>query len=131
MAYVHHARQLGARFQTNNAAKSIVVEGGAVRAVETEQGRITCDKVVNAAGAHAYHIAKSVGLELPIVPVRHEYFVTIEATGLDPSLPVIRIPDSTLYLRAEVNSLLCGGWEPHGMSVNPHDYPISSRSPQH
>ncbi len=57
------------------------------------------------------HIARSVGLDLPIVPVRHEYFVTVHAEGLQPNLPVVRIPDSTLYLRRD-QLLLCGGWEP-------------------
>src|SRR2546430_11530199 len=32
--------------------------------------------VIDAAGAHAYHVAKLVGVELPIVPVRHEYYIT-------------------------------------------------------
>ena len=129
MAYVHHARRLGVRFQTNSAARNIVLDNGRVCAVETALGRIECQTVVNAAGAHAYHIARSVGLELPIVPVRHEYFVTIEADGLDPGLPVVRIPDSTLYLRAEVNALLCGGWEPQGMSVDPTKFPLDVDPP--
>ena len=129
MAYVHHARRMGARFQTNAAAVDVVVKEGRVSAVETTQGRIECQIVVNAAGAHAYHIAKSVGLDLPIVPVRHEYFVTVEAEGLDPNLPVVRIPDSTLYLRAEVNALLCGGWEPRGVSVQPQEFGLSANPP--
>ena len=129
MAYARHARQLGARFQTNTAVTGVVTEAGRVRAVETAQGRIECQTVVNAAGAHAYHIAKSVGIELPIVPVRHEYFVTVEAQGLEPSLPVVRIPDSTLYLRAEINAILCGGWEPQGLSVDPKQYSIGADAP--
>ena len=129
MAYARQARRLGARFHTNTAAEKVVVKDGRVCAVETNQGRIECQSVVNAAGAHAYHIAKSVGLELPIVPVRHEYFVTVEAEGAEPMLPVVRIPDSTLYLRAEVNALLCGGWEPQGMSTSPAMYPINMDPP--
>jgi glycine/D-amino acid oxidase-like deaminating enzyme len=85
--------------------------------------------VVNAAGAHAYHIARSVGLELPIVPVRHEYFITVHAEGLQPDLPVIRIPDSTLYLRAEINSLLCGGWERAALSTDPRQYAVGTNPP--
>jgi glycine/D-amino acid oxidase-like deaminating enzyme len=129
MSYVHHARQQGVRFHTNTAVKQVIVDQGRVRGVETSQGTIECDTVVNAAGAHAYHIARSVGVELPIVPVRHEYFITVEAQGLDPSLPVVRIPDSTLYLRAETNALLCGGWEPKGMSVAPSQFGIDEDPP--
>jgi glycine/D-amino acid oxidase-like deaminating enzyme len=129
MSYVAHARRLGARFQTKTAVQSIIVDGGRVRGVDTDRGRIECDMVINAAGAHAYHIARSVGLELPIVPVRHEYFVTVHAEGLQPDLPVLRIPDSTLYLRAEINSLLCGGWEPKALSTDPRKFPLDKEPP--
>ncbi len=129
MSYVRQARKLGVQFLTSSAVTNVDVQDGRVRAVETDENQIECNAVMNAAGAHAYHIAKSVGLELPILPVRHEYFVTVEANGLKPSLPVVRIPDSTLYLRAEVNALLCGGWEPKGLSVDPTTFPLDVDPP--
>jgi glycine/D-amino acid oxidase-like deaminating enzyme len=129
MSYVAHARRLGAQFQTRTRVQHIHVHNGRVSGVETDRGRIECAMVINAAGAHAYHVARSAGLELPIVPVRHEYFVTVNADGLEPGLPVLRIPDSTLYLRAEINSLLCGGWEPKGLSVDPRKFALESDPP--
>ena len=129
MSYVAHARRLGVHFQTRTAVRQIVVKNDRVTAVETDGGTIECEMVVNAAGAHAYHIARSVGLELPIVPVRHEYFVTVHADGLESSLPVIRIPDSALYLRSEINSLLCGGWERKGLSTDPRQFTLASNPP--
>jgi glycine/D-amino acid oxidase-like deaminating enzyme len=129
MSYVSHARRLGARFQTNRAAQKILVKNGRVKGVETDGGVIECDMVINAAGAHAYHVASWVGLELPIVPVRHEYFITVHADGLESTLPVIRIPDSALYLRAEVNSLLCGGWERQGLSTDPRQFAAAENPP--
>jgi hypothetical protein len=74
--------------------------------------------VINAAGARTTSPGR--GLELPS-SVRHEY-LAVNAPGLDPTLPVIRIPDSTLYLRAEINSLLCGGWEPEALSTDPRQF---------
>jgi glycine/D-amino acid oxidase-like deaminating enzyme len=129
MSYVAHARRLGARFLTKTAVRNVVVKDGRVRGVETEAGPIECEMVINAAGAHAAHIARNVGLDLPIFPVRHEYFITVHAEGLQPTLPVLRIPDSTLYLRAEINSLLCGGWEPKGVSLEPGSYQLSETPP--
>ena len=129
MSYVAHARRLGVRFQTKTAARDIIVKDNCVRAVDTDAGPIECEMVINAAGAHAYHVAKKVGLELPILPVRHEYFVTVQADGLQPGLPVVRIPDSTLYLRAEINALLCGGWEPIGLSTEPQRFTLSTNPP--
>ena len=110
MAYAAHCRKAGARLMTSTTVREVLLENGRVQGVVTDQGTVRCRMVINAAGAHAQAIAKSVGLELPIVPVRHEYFVTVPAEGLDPALPCVRIPDETLYLRAEVNALLLGGW---------------------
>jgi glycine/D-amino acid oxidase-like deaminating enzyme len=129
MSYVAHARRLGVRFQTKTAVTKVLLKGGRVSGVETDSGPIACAMVINAAGAHAAHIAQTVGLDLPILPVRHEYFVTIHANGLEPSLPVLRMPDSTLYLRAEINSLLCGGWEPAAMSTEPNLFTLATSPP--
>jgi len=129
MAYVHQARKLGVRFMTDTAVTDLVHPNGSITGVVTSKGTIECETVVNAAGAHAYHIARLAGLELPIIPVRHEFFVTVHAPGLEPSLPVMRIPDATLYLRAEVNSLLVGGWEPHGLSTDPQAIALENDAP--
>jgi glycine/D-amino acid oxidase-like deaminating enzyme len=53
----------------------------------------------------------------------------VHVDGLQPTLPVVRIPDSTLYLRAEINSLLCGGWEPTGLSADPRKYALDANPP--
>jgi glycine/D-amino acid oxidase-like deaminating enzyme len=130
MAYATRARRAGARFQTNTTALRICTSHGRVTGVETTAGEIECDIVINAAGAHAYHIAKSVGIELPIVPVRHEFFVTIPTDFLTPHLPVVRIPDLTLYLRAETSALLCGGWESNAQSTDPRRIPADGPAPR-
>ncbi|MCH8807322.1 MAG: FAD-dependent oxidoreductase [Planctomycetes bacterium] len=129
MAYRAFAKARGVRFATGTQVERVVVEDGRVVGVETNRGAVACSTVVNAAGAHAYHIAQSVGLRLPIVPVRHEYFITVTADGMRPDLPVVRIPDATLYLRAEVNSLLVGGWEPASVSSDPRDFPLDRPAP--
>lgn len=121
MAYAAAARKQGVQFHTNTRVRDIQVEKGRVKGVETETGTIECERVINAAGAHAYHMAKSVGIELPIVPVRHEFFITIHTDFLHPDLPVLRIPDATLYLRADTSALLCGGWEPQALSADPRE----------
>ncbi len=55
--------------------------------------------------------------------------MTVEAEGLVPELPVVRIPDATLYLRAEINALLCGGWEPWALSADPREFGPGSNPP--
>ncbi len=129
MCYRHHGQLAGVRYLTNTSVTGIERTNGRVSAVETSAGRIGCRWAINAAGAHAFHIAAMVALELPIVPVRHEYFITVPAPGLTPELPTFRIPDATLYGRPEVNSLLLGGWEPAAWSVLPSQYPLAGDPP--
>jgi glycine/D-amino acid oxidase-like deaminating enzyme len=69
-------------------------------------------------------VARLAGQDLPVVPVRHEYFVTAAVPGWHGSLPVLRIPDLRLYVRAEGPGILCGGWEPDGLSLDPRQVAI-------
>jgi glycine/D-amino acid oxidase-like deaminating enzyme len=129
MAYREHARAAGVRFATRVRVTGIALRGGAVAGVETDQGRVRCAKVIVAAGAHAWHVAHLASLDLPIVPVRHEYFVTVPIAGLRPDLPTFRVPDATLYGRPDVGALLLGGWEPSARSCDPRDYDLSCEAP--
>ena len=128
-AYEHQCRKCGVRFAFSTPVQEIVYEEGRVRAVRTTSETIDCRYVINAAGAHAYHIAKLVGLDLPIVPVRHEYFITVPMTGLIPELPCFRIPEMTLYGRVRDGGLLLGGWEPESLHTDPQAYSISGNPP--
>jgi glycine/D-amino acid oxidase-like deaminating enzyme len=129
MAYREHARVAGVRFATDVRVTGIALDGGAVAGVETTQGPIRCATAIIAAGAHGWHVARLAGLELPIVPVRHEYFITVPIEGLRPDLPTFRVPDSTLYGRPDVNALLLGGWEPEAMSCDPRSYAPEGEPP--
>lgn len=128
-AYEHQCRKMGVRFATSTLVEEIACQNGRVTRVKTNRGTAECRYVINAAGAHAYHVAKLVGLELPIVPVRHEYFVTVPMDGLRPDLPCFRIPELTLYGRVREGGLLLGGWEPVSLSSDPRDYSIAEATP--
>ena len=41
--------------------------------VDTEQGSITCEHIVNAAGSFADQVAQMTGIRLPIVNMEHQY----------------------------------------------------------
>jgi glycine/D-amino acid oxidase-like deaminating enzyme len=80
--------------------------------------------LINAAGPWAASVAALAGLEIPAVPVRHEYFVTRPVTGWHGGLPVLRIPDIRIYVRAEGPGILCGGWEADGLSLDPRQVAV-------
>jgi glycine/D-amino acid oxidase-like deaminating enzyme len=129
-AYAHQCRKLGVRIATATAVQQIEMKNGRVSGVQTNRGFAQCRYVINAAGAHAHHIAKLVGLDLPIVPVRHEYFVTVPMDGLTPDLPCFRIPELTLYGRVRDGGLLLGGWEPRSLHTDPRSYPLPEAPPE-
>jgi glycine/D-amino acid oxidase-like deaminating enzyme len=128
-AYQHQARKLGVRFLTGTAVEGLLLANGRVTGVRTKQGEARGRYVINAAGAHAWHIARLGGLDLPIFPVRHEYFVTVPMEGLSPGLPCFRIPDLTLYGRVRDRGLLLGGWEPRSMHTDPMGYELTGTPP--
>jgi glycine/D-amino acid oxidase-like deaminating enzyme len=129
MAYQARARAKGVRFATGVRVTGIQIRNGEVTGIETDRGALRCQTVIDAAGAHAYHIARMAGLDLPIVPVRHEYLITVPTGGIRPDWPCLRVPDATLYGRPDVNALLLGGWEPDALSVDPRDYGIADEPP--
>ena len=124
-SYKHACEKTGVRFLTGTAVEEIVMKNGRVTGVKTNRGAAECKYVVNAAGAHAYHVAKLAGLELPMVPVRHEYYITVPMRGLRPDLPCFRIPEMTLYGRVRDGGLLLGGWEPKSLHLDPRSFPMN------
>ncbi len=82
--------------------------------MKTTAGDITAEHIVNAAGTWAYEVGRMMGLELPVVPVLHQYLVTdrVEAfANLGRELPIIRDPEESWYLRPERDGLICGPYE--------------------
>ena len=80
-AYQAHARRNGAQFATRCSLEAITLspDGSRVEGVETSSGAVSCRRVINAAGAHAYHVAKLAmpALDWPLFPVRHASVVTV------------------------------------------------------
>jgi glycine/D-amino acid oxidase-like deaminating enzyme len=105
------ARAGGARIFTHTRVNAIEVERNAVRAVDTEWGRIECEVVVNAGGMYAAEIGRLAGVRVPIVPFAHEYLVTQPFYERTHHLPTLRDPDNLVYYREEGEGLVMGGYE--------------------
>lgn len=110
-ALVEGARRRGARIRTGVRVTGMRVRQGRVHAVETDQGEIRTEVVVNAAGIWAGEVGRMVGITLPVVPVRHQYLTTRPIEGVHPKMPTLRDPDLLDYFREEVGGLVVGGWE--------------------
>jgi dimethylglycine dehydrogenase len=86
--------------------------------VRTDKGDIACEHVVSATGNFARRTGAMVGLDLPVIPVEHQYIVTEphpeilkrQQDGL-PEMGVLRESDGSWYLREEAGGLLLGPYE--------------------
>jgi sarcosine oxidase subunit beta len=75
-AYAEAAKRLGVEIELYTPATEIMKKNGRISGVATPRGAIATDLVVNAAGGDSLPLARGVGVDLPIVPNRHEIMVT-------------------------------------------------------
>jgi glycine cleavage system aminomethyltransferase T/glycine/D-amino acid oxidase-like deaminating enzyme len=111
MALAAGARAAGVRVSTRTRVAGVEVHDGAVRAVETDRGRVECEVVVNAGGMFAAEIGRLAGVTVPLIPFAHQYLVTEAIEGVSAELPQLRDPDNLVYFRPEVRGLVMGGYE--------------------
>ncbi len=108
MGYKAKAGSLGATFIVGNAT-GIVTEGGKARGVLLESGEhLLAPVVVNCAGAWAADLARTAGVDLPVVPIKRQAFVVETPERFDKPLPLTVFP-SGLYFRSEASDLLLVG----------------------
>ncbi|MBY6142334.1 FAD-dependent oxidoreductase [Leisingera daeponensis] len=107
------ARMAGARIFEDTKVTDIEIENGKIRAVITEHGRIECEKVICCAGQWTRTFAKRFGVNVPLVPMEHQYMVTEPFEGVPSGLPTLRDPDRLTYYKEEVGGLVMGGYEPN------------------
>ena len=112
------ARSRGAEIYRNTTVTAIEAQPGGEWRVRTERGDILCEHVVSASGNFARRTGAMVGLDVPVIPVQHQYIVTephpdIEARharGL-PEMGVLRESDGSWYMREERGGLVLGPYE--------------------
>ena len=111
MAFAEGAKRGGARIRTGVRVVEIPVRDGRVTGVVTDQGSIEAEVVVNAAGIWAHELGRLAGVEIPVVPMEHQYLITRPIDGVTSSFPTLRDPDNLVYVREEVGGLVVGGYE--------------------
>jgi glycine cleavage system T protein len=124
-ALAEGARRRGAEIATGTRVTGISVERGRVTGVETAQGIVETEVVVNAGGMYAGEIGALAGVNVPIVPMAHEYLIA-KPSGLPLEMPTMRDPSLLVYFRPESGGLIMGGYERHsrpwGLDGIPADF---------
>jgi dimethylglycine dehydrogenase len=112
------ARNRGAEINRHTAVTAIERLPSGEWRVSTDKGDVTCEHVVSATGNFARQTGRMVGINVPVIPVEHQYIVTEahpeiikrKAQGL-PEMGVLRESDSSWYMREEAGGLLLGPYE--------------------
>ena len=113
-AYAVGARQRGAEIYRFTPVTGTEQQPDGSWIVRTPKGDIHTQWVVNAAGLWGREVARMAGIELPLQPTEHQYFVTetiAEIDALDRRLPSVADRDGEYYLRQEGKGLLVGAYE--------------------
>ncbi|MDA0996903.1 MAG: FAD-dependent oxidoreductase [Proteobacteria bacterium] len=112
------ARKMGAEIHRQTTVTGIEQKPSGEWLVKTDKGDITCEHVISCTGNFARQTGRMVGLDIPVIPVQHQYIVTDDhpdivarqKQGL-PEMGVLREPDGSWYLRQERGGLILGPYE--------------------
>jgi glycine/D-amino acid oxidase-like deaminating enzyme len=108
MAYRAKARSMGVNFFEGEVV-TILASGNRVSGVQlSNQEALAAPTVVNCTGAWAAGLAKTAGVDIPVVPVKRQVFVLDTAYKFENPLPLTILP-SGLYFRSETGGLILLG----------------------
>ncbi|CAG9819893.1 unnamed protein product [Phaedon cochleariae] len=130
-ALIKGATNLGGQLFENTDVTRILTEPTPnnekkVVGVETSRGTIKTNTVVNACGAWSRDLTHTVGLDIPLTPIKHAYVVTASVPGVK-GIPCIRDHDGGLYFRPQGDAVVFGGYEPNPEIISdlPKDFAFS------
>jgi dimethylglycine dehydrogenase len=128
-AFAKAARLQGAEIYRHTRVHALHQRADGTWRVDTDQGEIAAQHVVNAAGLWAREVGKMAGVALPVIPMEHHYLVTGALPSLEgrrEEIPTVVDLDGEMYLRQEQDGVLLGVYEtpatPWAVDGTPWDY---------
>ncbi|WP_367039769.1 FAD-dependent oxidoreductase [Streptomyces sp. Je 1-332] len=136
-AQIDRARARGARFRDRHTVTGVEQEEGHVTAVVTDRGTFPADHVVSAAGFWGPVIGRMAGVDIPLLPLAHQYATTEplpELAGVnDPrteaSKPILRFQDRDLYFREHTDRIGIGSYAHRPLPVDAFTVPAYDDAP--
>ncbi len=127
---VSRAQSRGATVRGGVRVTAVTRRGGAVTGVETDAGPIRADVVVLCAGFWGAALGEAAGVDVPLLPLAHQYVRTSSVPGLPSAaagreavLPVLRHQDADLYYREHGDVLGVGSYDHAPMPVGIDELP--------
>lgn len=136
-AQTERAKRRGARFLERHTVTGIEREHGRVTAVVSDRGTFPADHVVSAAGFWGPVVGRMAGVEVPLLPLAHQYAKTgplPELAGAnDPrteaSRPILRFQDRDLYFREHTDRIGIGSYAHRPLPIDPFAVPAYDAAP--
>lgn len=125
VALARRVAERGVRLQGQTKVIGIEQRGGRVTGVTTTDGVVPADIVVSCAGFWGPEIGAMVGMDIPLLPLAHQYAKTTRISELagrntelaEAGFPILRHQDQDLYFREHVDRLGIGTYAHRPMPV--------------
>ncbi|MBT2387958.1 GcvT family protein [Streptomyces sp. ISL-1] len=126
---MERAEARGARFLDRHTVTGIERDCGRVTAVVTDRGSFPAERVVSAAGFWGPVIGAMAGVDVPLLPLAHQYARTGAVRQLPDALPILRHQDRDLYFRQHGDRIGIGSYAHRPMPVDPLTVPAYEDAP--
>jgi dimethylglycine dehydrogenase len=112
------ARDRGAKIYLDTEVRGFERMPGGEWKIKTNRGEIICEHLICATGNYARQTGALLGLEIPAIPIIHQYWITDAVPELIerkqkglPEMPILRDEDVEGYIRQEGDGLMFGPYE--------------------
>lgn len=124
VSYAARAREAGAVIASRSPASGIETDSGRVQAVLTAAGeRIATDTVVVAAGPWSKQVLAGVGVDVPLLPVRHQVATVARPVELVPQHPTVGDISQSFSFRPDGANFTTMGFGDDEEQPDPEVYP--------
>ena len=112
------ARDKGGTIYRNTTVTAIKRTDSGEWEITTDKGTIVCEHIISCTGNFARKTGAMVGLDVPVIPVQHQYIVTEPHPDIkarhdagEAEMGVLRDGDNGWYMREEAGGLILGPYE--------------------
>ena len=124
VSYAARAREAGAVIATRCPADGIETDGGRVQAVRAVSGdRIATDTVIVAAGPWSKAVLADVGVDVPLLPVRHQVATVARPVEVVPHHPTVGDISQSFSFRPDGSNFTTMGFGDDEEQPDPNEYP--------
>jgi sarcosine oxidase, subunit beta len=123
--YLDAAARRGVRVKWETRVTGLRHGTSRITSVDTNQGRLDADVVINAAGAWAGDVARWADVALPVTPLRRQVAATVPCARLPPDMPMTIFAGDGFHFRVRDGRVLLL-WPSPGVPGQPFDIRVES-----